>query len=84
MKKLSERQWGDVASRVLNRTCTICGKQGYTWSEPNYDRIGKVDMLTVSCVYCGHVEFFDVVELAAIADKKNEEFIAKGLRTRDN
>lgn len=66
MKELSERQWCDVAPRLTNRACTICGEHGIS-REPRYAEIGGVDMLITTCTYCGHVEMYNVAELANLA-----------------
>lgn len=80
MKELTEDQWRDVRPRINNRSCPVCGHSVY--SEPNYGEIGNVDVLTVSCCKCGHVEVYDVAELARIADAFNEQCIKDGMRTR--
>lgn len=79
MKELSERQWTDVAPRLTNRACTICGEH-YISREPRYAEIGNADILITTCAYCGHIELYDVAELTIIADRINEDFIKKGQR----
>ena len=79
MKKLSERQWNDLSHRIANRPCSFCKEQSLD-DEPHYGTIGDIDVLMISCYKCGHIELFNVSELAAVADKINEDFIRKGLR----
>ena len=66
MKELSERQWSDVAPRLTNRACVICGEH-YISREPRYAGVGGIDMLITTCLYCGHVDMYDVAELAKFA-----------------
>lgn len=66
MKELSERQWTDVAPRLTNRACTICGEH-YISREPRYAEVGGIDMLITTCAYCGHVDMYDVAELVGLA-----------------
>ncbi len=73
MKKLNDRQWGDIGYKITNKRCPICGDSG-KYTRPNYGEIGKIDVLTVSCCNCGHVEIYDVAELAAIADAIDKEY----------
>lgn len=79
MKELSERQWSDVAPRLTNRACPICGEHHIS-REPRYAGIGGIDMLITTCENCGHVELFDVDELARIADTKHANYVKEGLR----
>lgn len=79
MKELTKRQWDDVGYRILNRICPVCGRSGM-YSEANYGEIGDVDVLTVSCCKCAHVEIYDVAKLVRIADAYNEKCIKEGLR----
>lgn len=78
MKKLTDDQWRDVRPRIVNRSCPVCGHSVYT--EPNYGEIGSVSVLTVSCCKCGHVEIYDVAELARIADDIDKEYRDAGWR----
>lgn len=66
MKELSERQWTDVAPRLTNRACAVCGEY-YISHDPRYAMVGDIDMLITTCTYCGHVEMYDVAELANLA-----------------
>ena len=72
MKELSERQWSDVAPRLTNRACTVCGKH-YISREPRYATIGGIDMLITTCSNCGHVDMYDVTELANLAKSIDRE-----------
>ncbi|MCM1066417.1 MAG: hypothetical protein NC418_02450 [Muribaculaceae bacterium] len=83
MKKLSKRQWDDISHRIVNKPCLFCGSQRLE-PNPRYAVVGEVETLSVSCSKCGHLVFFDVDVLSAIADKMNEELIEKGQRTREN
>ena len=67
MKELSERQWSDVAPRLINHACVVCGEHCIS-HEPRYVEIGDVDVLIATCSYCGHIEMFDVGELTKMAD----------------
>lgn len=79
MKELTERQWSDAAPRLTNRACAACG--GHCIShEPRYAEIGGIDMLITTCGNCGHVEMFDVAELASYADGIHEDYVKNGLR----
>lgn len=79
MNKLSERQWSDAAPRLTNRACAVCGEHCIS-HEPRYVEIGGVDMLITTCAYCGHIEMYDVSELAGYADRIHEDCVKKGLR----
>lgn len=77
--KLSERQWSDVTPRLTNRACTACGEH-HILHEPRYAKVGDIDMLITTCTYCGHVEMFDVEELAKLADALDREYRENGQR----
>lgn len=79
MEELSERQWSGVAPRLTNRACAICGEHHIS-REPRYVEVNGVDMLITTCDYCGHIELFDVAELAKIADIKHANYVKEGLR----
>lgn len=66
MKELSERQWGDVAPRLTNCACSVCGEHQIS-REPRYAEVGGIDMLITTCANCGHVEMYDVAELSNLA-----------------
>lgn len=66
MKELSERQWADVAPRLTNRACAVCGEHRIS-HEPRYTKVGDIDMLITTCDYCGHVDMYDVAELVGLA-----------------
>lgn len=72
MKELSERQWTDVAPRLTNRVCAICGKHHIS-HEPRYAEVGSIDMLITTCAYCGHVDMYDVAKLAGLAKSIDRE-----------
>lgn len=79
MKELSERQWSDVAPRLVNRPCATCGKNLIS-HEQRYVEIGGIDMLITTCVNCGHVELFNVAMVSEIADTIDEEYHKIGWR----
>lgn len=79
MKELSERQWSDVAPRLTNRACAICGEHSIS-HEPRYTEVGDIGMLITTCDYCGHVDMYDVVELAGLADRAHKDCVKRGLR----
>lgn len=66
MKELSERQWTDVAPRLTNRDCDVCGEHRIS-REPRYAEIGDTDVLITTCDHCGHINLYDVAELAKLA-----------------
>lgn len=79
MKELSERQWADVAPRLTNRACAICGGH-YISREPRYAEMGNAGILFTTCAYCGHIEMYDVAELANLADAIDREHRERGQR----
>lgn len=72
MKELNVQQWGDVAPRLTNRACAICGKHHIS-HEPRYAEIGGIDILITTCAKCGHVDLYDVTELASLAKSIDRE-----------
>lgn len=72
MKELSEQQWSDVAPRLTNRACAICGEHCIS-REPRYAEVGGIDMLITTCDYCGHVDMYDVAELSNFAKSIDKE-----------
>lgn len=79
MDELTQRQWNDVAPRIITRPCPFCHEQ-YLSSEPRYGVVGGVDVLSVVCDECGHTIFFDVDVLHRMAKRIDDGFHNDGLR----
>lgn len=80
MKELSKKQWDDFSGHNCGRLCPFCQQQGLDFSEPNYGNVAGIEVLAVTCLNCGHIELFNVLEAARIADDINDKFRERHLR----
>lgn len=80
MKKLKDSQWNDFKGRFQNYHCSFCNHQKLDFYEPKFLNVAGVDVVSVSCSHCGHVEFFDIEQVQRIADMIDEQYRHDKLR----
>ncbi len=80
MKRTFEKRWSDFSGRYATRHCPFCNKQVLNFDEYKRSNIAGTDVVTVTCLNCGHVELFDVAVVSKVADEIDEEYHRNGWR----
>lgn len=62
-------KWSIWKSHYQYFHCPFCKHQSLDFSNPKQDKIVGEDVITVTCLECGHIELFNVEEVKRIADK---------------